>query len=52
MELTKDQHKEIIDHFNEKEGWRDYHKMILTMDIISNNIKKNYLHVVPLMTIL
>ena len=29
MELTKEQHKEIIDHFNEKEGWRDYHKMIL-----------------------
>ncbi len=29
MELSKEQHKEIIDHFNEKEGWRDYHKMIL-----------------------
>ena len=29
MELTKEQHKEIIDHFNQKEGWRDYHKMIL-----------------------
>ena len=29
MELSKEQHKEVIDHFNEKEGWRDYHKLIL-----------------------
>tara|TARA_A100001011_G_C14234687_1_gene810441 strand:- start:277 stop:1530 length:1254 start_codon:yes stop_codon:yes gene_type:complete len=29
MELNREQHKEIIDYFNEKEGWRDYHKLIL-----------------------
>lgn len=29
MELTKEQHKNIIDQFNQKENWRDYHKLIL-----------------------
>lgn len=29
MELSQEQHKEIIDYFNEKDGWRDYHKLIL-----------------------
>ena len=47
MELTKDQHKEIIDHFNERKGWRDYHKMILYYGYYIKQHKKNYLHGAP-----